>query len=222
MGHLNAESYARLLKRPQDEPELYAHLSEGCDACEAFLVTQPDALLDGVTDAALLSSAPAPAVDPRADETYARIRPRPSSSRRWVIALAAMVLAVLAAALLFPRPRAAGDDLMKGAPVLTLELQAVVKAPDGALTRVERGATVPGSGALLIRYHASDAATGSLVVIRDGKREVLGPVQLEGGTHDLTRDGALLGVGLEGERGRLIIRIEAVSSAAELEVNVGP
>lgn len=222
MGHLNAESYARLMKRPQDEAELYAHLSEGCDACEAFLASQPDPLLDGVTDAALLSSARAPDIDPRAEATYQRIRPRPSSStRRWVMALAAMLLAFVAAALLVSRPREAGDGL-KGAPVLTLELQAVVKAPDGALTRVVRGATVPGSGTLLIRYHASDAATAKLVVIRDGKREVLGPVQLEGGTHDLTRDGALLGLGLDGERGRLTVRLEAVSSAAELEVNVGP
>ncbi len=223
MGHLNEESYRRLLESPKAEPELYAHLAQGCDVCEEFLAARAHPLLDGVTDAALLSVAPAVASsDARAEETYARIRPKPSSSRRWVLALAAMLLAVLGAALLVSRPREQTELGMKGAPVFALELQAVVKSPDGALTRVERGQRVPGSGTLLIRYHASDAATGKLVVIRNGKREVLGPVQLEGGTHDLMRDGQLLGLSLEGERGPLKLRIEAVSSAAELEIDVGP
>lgn len=222
MGHLNEESYRRLLESPKAEPEQYAHLAQGCDVCEEFLATRPHPLLDGVTDAALLSVAPAVASnDARAEETYARIRPKPSS-RRWVLALAAMLLAVVGAALLVFRPKEQTELGMKGAPAFALELQAVVKSPDGALTRVERGQRVPGTGTLLIRYHASDAATGKLVLIRGGEREVLGPVQLEGGTHDLMRDGQLLGLSLEGERGPLKVRIEAVSSAAELDIDVGP
>ncbi len=220
MGHLTDESYRRLLESPKSELELFEHLKTGCDECEAFLAAQPHALLDGLADAALLSVTPATAepAEGRAAETYARIRPTPS--RRWVLALAAMLLAVLGAALLFARPH---DDTqgLKGGPHLALELEGVVKAQDGSLSRVERGQTVPAAGTLLLRYHASDAAQATLVVVRGGKREVLGAVRLESGTHDLGREDALLGLSLEGEQGRVLVRLEAVDSVAELEVTVG-
>lgn len=224
MEHLTAERHARLLARPKDEPELYAHLQSGCEVCEAFLAAHDGGLLGGAADAALLKVAPRSiAADPRAEATYQRIRAavKPAGMPRWALALAAMLLAVVATAVLLMRP-GADDGGLKGPEVVTVELQAVVKSPEGALTRVEPRQTVPGTGTLLIRYHASDAAKGSLVVVRGGKRETLGTVELRAGTHDLTRDGALLGVSLEGEHGPLKVRLETVSSVAELELNVGP
>ncbi|MBL8952453.1 MAG: hypothetical protein JNK82_16855 [Myxococcaceae bacterium] len=140
----------------------------------------------------------------------------------WGLALAAVLLAVLGAALLVLKPKEEGASGIKGGPHLTLELSGVVKSAEGALTRVERGQTIAAAGTLLLRYHASDAAQAKLAVVRDGRREELGAVSLESGTHDLTREGALLGLSLEGERGRVVVRVEAVGSAAELEVNVGP
>jgi len=219
MGHLTKETYARLLESPKNEPELYEHLKTGCDVCEAFLAEQPHALLDGVTDAALLSGAVAKAGDEgRAAATYERIRPAPS--RRWVLALAAMVLVVLGAALLL-RPR---DDTqgLKGGPHVTLELQALVKGTDDSLTRVDPGKAVAPAGTLLFRYHASDSVEATLVIVRDGKRQEIGTVALESGTHDLSSEGSLLGLPLFGEHGRVLVRLEAVDSAAEVEVNVGP
>ena len=217
MGHLNAISLQRLLKNPRDEAELYAHLSEGCEECEAFLAQTGE--LDGLTDAVLLSQVkPAAAQDPRADETFRRIHAGERPSRRWVVALAAMLLAVVALFLL--RPRGDEDRGLKGAPKLTVELQAVVKQADGALVRVEAGHAVHAGGTLLIRYHASESGTAKLVLVRGGQREELGIVSLESGTHDLTREGALVGFSLEGEKGPLKVRVETVESAAELDLEV--
>lgn len=219
MGHLNAERLQRLLKDPRQEGELYAHLANGCDECEAFLAASP--CLDGLTDVALLSSAPAAgarADDPRAEETFRRIRPA-RTRRRWLVALAAMLLAVVAVWLL----RGRDDDRgLKGLLKVQVELQAVVKGPAGELTRLAPGQAVAPGGTLLLRYHASESAPATLVIQRGERREVLGTVQLEAGTHDLTRDGALLGISLEGEHGPVRIRVETVDSgpAAQLDLRV--
>jgi hypothetical protein len=218
MGHLNTESLQRLLSNPRQEEALYKHLAEGCDECEAFLAQSSHPLLDGATDAALLSlTGPVAAKDdPRAEATFRRIRRPPD--RKWLYAIAALLLAFVAAWWL--RPTQDSTWGLKGVPKLTVELQAVVKRPDGSLSRIEAGAPVPASGTLLIRYHASESGTANLVLVRGGRREALGSVELSSGTHDLTRDGALVGFSLEGERGPLGIRLETVESTAELTLEV--
>jgi hypothetical protein len=216
MGHLNAVRLSKLLQRPADEPELFAHLGEGCEECEAFLAASADPLLDGTTDAALLALAPAAAAanDARAEATFKRIR-APGRDVRWLYAVAAVLLAVVALLLLRPEP----DTGLKGGPHVAIELQAVVKQGD-QLTRVDK--VVPASGVLLLRYHASENATARLSIIRGSAVEALGEVKLESGTHDLTREGAVVGVSLNGERGPMKIRLEVDSAAAEIEVNVVP
>jgi hypothetical protein len=247
MGHLNEEKLKRLLVAPKDEPELFKHLEQGCDECEAFLAQSEHPLLDGATDAMLLSLRPAAvSEDARADATFQKVLAQTQTQRqtqtaartarapksfRWMYAAAAVLIIVIAGALAlrprFERSFEQSVDGLKGGPVLTLELDAAVRAADGTVTRVERGQAVPGAGALLLRYHASEAATARVVVVRQGVREDLGPISLEAGTHDLSRDGQLVGISLESEKGPFTVRLEAVdsrgkSSNVELDVTVRP
>lgn len=209
MGHLNAEAWKRLLENPRSEPELFAHLGEPCEACEAFLAGTSHALLDGVTDGALVRRHRYDD-DARAEATWARIRPAPAPARawlRWAAAVAAMLLAV---AFFFFQRRAADDFGLKGGPVLTLELEAVVQQPDGVLARLERRQKVAPAGLLLLRYRASEAATAMLVVQRASGREQSGPFALEAGQHDLSTADGLVGVPLQDERGALEVWLVAL------------
>ncbi|MBK7862350.1 MAG: hypothetical protein IPJ65_27825 [Archangiaceae bacterium] len=225
MVHLNPERLARLLADPRHEPELFEHLAEGCEVCEAFLATASHPLLDGATDAALLAlgaraAAGAPVDEVRAEKTWRRIRGAGGKGApRWLVALAALLLAFVAVWALRPRDDG-GAGLKGGGPRLTLELQAVVRSADGAMSRVEAGQPVAPSGTLLIRYHASESGSAKLVLLRGAQREELGSVAVEAGTHDLSRDGTLLGFSLEGEHGRLGVRLEAVDSTGEVTLEV--
>nr|UXE44849.1 hypothetical protein Hi04_10k_c3807_00014 [uncultured bacterium] len=222
MNHLNAETLKHLLTTRAPDPQLLAHLSAGCETCEAFLASSPDALLDGATDAALVSLAP-PDEDAREGRTYDRIAVALKPSHEWRVlgALAAALLVTLAVAWLFFRPPESETGL-KGNAVPTLELEAAVKLPDGNLRRVDEGATVPSQGVLVLRYRTSKAMRAEVVLKRPGSRQVLGTVELEAGMHDLAQ-----GISLEGEQGPLEVTLVpegAVDSDAPvgLKVNIGP
>ncbi len=215
MSHLTAERLQRLLDDPKNDPELFEHLAGGCEVCEAFLAATHDALLDGATDAALLSLASATAAPADIGErrTWSRVRRALVPSRlRWLGALAAALLVVLGVALLRPRDRDAG---LKGAGLVTLELEAALQRGDGTLSRIETGAQVPPDAVLLLRYRASEATPACVVLQRSTSREVLGPVQLEAGTHDLPQ-----GVSLAGEQGPVTVTLAACATREALEAEL--
>jgi hypothetical protein len=226
VSHLDAASLEALLKNPAAYPELRAHLLQGCAHCEALVAAHSDAALDGATDQGLLAVSQRPRKPDRDDRFSTRRVKLPLRKRRWTFAAVAAAAAVLIGGVgVSFRLRVAnvaekaptahdGDDGVKGPRLLTVALSAVHRAPDGALTRVEDGQRVPAHGELLLRYQASEAAQVRVTLVREnGRREELGPVELNAGLNDLP-----VGVSLEGEQGRLDVEL----GVARLTVQVEP
>lgn len=217
MRHLDANALNALAAR---EPEAVAyfqeHLASPCDTCEEFLATHPGpGLLDGETDALLLSLAP-PKAEARLDEVgFARLRRRlraPSSPRRWVAVASAMAACVLAVVLVSRQRASTGTDTpgawdgVKGSSRISLELAVVARSAQGTLRRLDSGASVPEGDVLILRYHATEAGTGLLFQqSAGGPVELLGRFPLEAGTHDLQGPQGLAGVSLEGESGSMTL-----------------
>lgn len=216
MRHLDANSLNALAAR---EPEAVAyfqeHLASSCDTCEEFLATHPGpGLLDGQTDAVLLSVAPPK--EARLDEVgFARLRRKlraPAAPRRWVAVASAMAACVLAVVLV-TRPRGPEGsetrgawDGLKGPSRISLEMAVVARSAEGALRRLDSGSAVPEADVLLLRYHATEAGTGLLFQQSDGGPvELLGRFPLQAGTHDLQGPQGLAGVSLEGESGAMTL-----------------
>lgn len=193
------------------------HLSAACETCEDFLLQQDGpALLDGVTDEALLAQtlAQEAALDELA---WRRMRKKLSGAPRFsgkvqrafvgFASAAAVALAVLGGNQLFDERGSQIDDGIKGvSAALTLELEAAHQRPGEALQRVETGAVVPESGELVLRYYATDRATALLVKETRGRFEALGSFELEPGAHPLRLGGGeLAALSLDGEAGELAL-----------------
>jgi hypothetical protein len=212
MEHLDAKSLEALLRRePEAMAHFQAHLANPCAACEQFLVDEPR--LDGVVDTLLLGlSPPAPAA---LDEVgFARLkralRPARSSAGLAAAGLAAGLLIAVSVGQL--RPGARDDDPvgLKGRIRIQLDLRGAVRGADGQVTRVDPDQLLAPSGVLLLRYHATEAGAGQLLVQRgNAPAEALGAFALEPGTHDLSVADEVKGFSLAGENGELTLWLVA-------------
>ncbi len=158
---------------------------------------------------------------------------KPRRSPAWVaVPLAfAATLAIWVAFPAAPEP----DSGLKGTGTTQLELSAAARSPDGTIARVEDGATVAERAVLVFRYHSNVSGPAHLWM-RRGQAEprLLGIVELESGTHELTRSGDVVGVSLEGEVGDVAVwmtpgpdgkqsgPVESGLPAAHLSIHVSP
>ncbi|QSQ14428.1 hypothetical protein [Myxococcus landrumensis] len=232
MRHLDDEALSALARRePEAEAYFREHLATACEVCELFLAAHsgPD-LLDGHTDAALLSLAPPPS-EPRLDEVgFARVRRQlkgpPPDARRWGLITGAVAAALLAVVVVprLRKPDAAVDlGTESTAPGvkgqvgrIALELAVVARGADGRLRRLDPDTVVDTRDVLLLRYHATEAGTALLFQQRaEQAPELLGQFALEAGTHDLQGPQGLSGVSLEGESGPLTLWLAATPSGLE-------
>lgn len=230
--HLTPERWRALQARDPEAVRHFArHLGQPCDACEAFLAEAPgDDALEALADEALTVAAPA------TDDTlgWERVRRRAFPPRHRRVGAAAAGLALAAAAalvlVLVPQQREGADTTepgttrLKGDVPLALELSTVAQLPGGSVRAVADGEALPEAAVVLVRYHASEAATATLVLRREGAVEqVLGQFELAPGTHDLQGvDGEPVGVALRGERGRVALSLEAQDVRAQLHLTVRP
>lgn len=207
MKHLDEDALKAIERGdPATRAWFAEHLVQPCEVCEAFLAKS--AALDGEADSALLSRF-ANANAPLDEVGFQRVR-RGLRQRRLralpavVGALAAAVLAVTSVAVWQQmKPPVVIDDGIKGtSATLTVELEAAHQDASGALQRVDKGARLPNSGALILRYYATDAGSALLLQERDGRFEVLGTFALEPGRHPLQlEDGAAAALPLDEEAG---------------------
>jgi hypothetical protein len=214
MKHLDASTLDALLKNPRAHAELIEHLKTDCEVCDRFLSEhEGPGLLDGLTDAALLSASKLTRLpnDERGFDAVMKAMRPAAASRRWMIAAAAaLLLAVMSIGLWRAR-----DDGLKGRAHVTLELQAA-RADADRVERLSDGQSVPASGSVLLRYHASDETRAWVLIEREGRpSEKLGPFKLLSGTHDLSDGDTPLGLPLSGEVGKLTVRLWAVDAALE-------
>lgn len=116
------------------------------------------------------------------------------------------------------------EDGIKGPPTPVLELKLAHQRADGTTVRIEPSASLPPSGILVIRYHASEA--GKARVFRQRQHEtsptLLGEVKLEAGTHDLPS-----GISLDGESGDTTYWLEATTDhggtvRSDVMIRIGP
>ncbi|MHB8879430.1 MAG: hypothetical protein ACYC8T_37530 [Myxococcaceae bacterium] len=212
MEHLDGKTLSALLARDEGALSHFrAHLSSPCEACEEFLLTERR--LDGAVDALLLGLAAHPGA-PLDEVGYARLKRsmrRGSSAAGLAIAgMAAGVVLALSVGGLAGGPGAADPAGLKGGPRIQLELQAALRSADGRLSRIDDGASVPSDGVLLLRYHATEAGAGELLVQRGAGVPVpLGSFALQSGTHDLGLGGEVQGYSLAGEDGELTLLLTA-------------
>ena len=212
MKHLSAETLEALLARePAAMKHFQEHLKEPCADCEQFLVDEPR--LDGVVDAMLLNLAPRE-VTPLDEVGFARLkrslRPARSSAGFVAAGLAAGLLIAVSVGQLRNGPDEADAQGVKGRPHIQLDLRAAVRGADGQVTRVDPDQLLSPDGVLLLRYHATEAGAGQLLVQRGaGPAEALGSFTLEPGTHDLARADEVQGFSLAGEKGELTLWLVA-------------
>jgi hypothetical protein len=203
-----------------------AHLSASCEECEGYLMTvEGPAMLGGAADAALAMRA-ADARAPLDEEGFRRVRRalkpprRRSISPGWrvrAVAMASTAAAVVGVAILmFSRPLSENSAIdsppagVKGGAGLTLELQAAHQIADGTLQAVERGAVLAPTGALILRYYATDRGGAWLFAKRGDRVESLGAFALEPGLHPLTlQNGAIASLPLEEEAGEVVLILVA-------------
>lgn len=212
MEHLDANSLEALLKRePAAMAHFQAHLANPCAVCEQYLLDEPR--LDGVVDTLLLGLSPS--VSPVLDEVgFARLKRslRPARSSVGLVAagLAAGLLIAVSVGQLRPGAPDSDPAGLKGRIRIQLDLRAAVRAADGQLTRVDPDQLVAPEGVLLLRYHATEAGAGQLLVQRgNGPTEALGAFSLEPGTHDLSLADEVQGFSLAGENGELTLWLVA-------------
>ena len=205
MRHLDARTWAAL--QQADDPELRAHLAEGCDVCDAFLSTVPG--LEARVDAALLSVGPARA---RASElTWAKFkRAGVFPPRRWLAAAAAVLLVGAAVALGWPRDPSTPEGL-KGAPRSQLSLRGAFEPREGPLTFFDSGARVAASATVVVQAHSSVAGPARLFLQRgQGAPQELTSLEVTAGVQELARaDHSLLGVALHDEAGPVTLWLVA-------------
>ncbi|NTX01364.1 hypothetical protein [Myxococcus sp. CA040A] len=236
MRHLDDEALHALARREPDAVKYFReHLATACEACESFLATHsgPD-VLDGQVDAVLLALAP-PRSDAPLDEVgFARVRRRLRAPRldtqRWGL-IAGAVAAGLLAVVVVPRLRQGGTGVEVGTASqepgvkgqvgrIALELAVVVRGADGSLRRLDPDTQVDSRDVLLLRYHATEAGTALLFQQRAGEEpQLLGPFDLEAGTHDLQDPQGLSGVSLEGESGPLTLWLAASPTGLQPSVD---
>ena len=108
---------------------------------------------------------------------------------------------------------------VKGSGRVQLELRAAVKGPDGRLTAVDDGASVPASAALVFQVRSGVAGPARLLVQRGGGApEELAQLGLVEGAQELERAGeGLLGFSLAGERGPLEVWLVAAETPTSLD-----
>lgn len=243
MRHLTLAENARLEQGDAETMAYFAaHLEKPCDECEAFLAqVDGPGLLDGHVDASLLSLAPRAASDAvvsaassaEKDPAFSAIRralesPPPAQRRtvRYVaplLALAASIVLMVALGRQLGTVNGAGVEAMDagvksaGTSTLSLELRAAL-LPEGDGTEAREVAdaeTVSASGALLLRYHATERAHALLVVENRNGIQTLGEFTLDPGSHDLTLpSGDFASYDLSGERGE--IRLSLVAAVRHL------
>ncbi len=218
MEHLDPKRLEALLADPKAHRPLVDHLARGCDECEAFLERHAPDALEGEADALLLrlrGERPA-----QLDEVgWRRLRRglgRPTPLWRGAVALAAG-LALAAGVGLVVRSSLPPDGLKGEGPRIQLELSAAVVLANGDTERVDTGARVKPSGVLVLRYHATEPGFAALWIQRgDAAPERLGDAELESGTHDLSRGDELLGLSLDGERGKVTMWVVAGKAPTSL------
>jgi hypothetical protein len=108
---------------------------------------------------------------------------------------------------------------VKGVAGLTLELQAAHQTGAGSLQPVERGAVLAPTGALILRYYATDRGGAWLFAKRGDRVESLAAFALEPGLHPLRlQNGAIASLPLEEETGELqLILVGAVARIPTLD-----
>lgn len=214
--HLDDDAWRRLLANPGEAQDALAHLAEGCERCDAFVLARVPAL-DGEVDRALLHlvSHSAKGVD---DLTWARLRHRlratPAPRRRWPLAMglaAAMVLSVTSV-LVGSR---AHDELsashVKGRSTgPTLELAVAVRDGEGRFQRLEDGARVTPNAVLVFRAESSVEGPARVYLQRGaGDPQEIGETEVRAGQHEVRTETGVLGVSLDGERGEVTVWIVA-------------
>lgn len=219
--HLDAASFAALVKDPAAHRALLDHVAAGCDTCDDFLASHADGF-DGVVDELLLSLAPAPA-PVRDDLAWARLqrrlRGKPSTGRWVAIAALAAGLALAVGVGVWRAKPDTTDVGVKGAATPQLELQAAVRADDGHFQALADASRVHSKGVLVFRARSTvDGVARVFLQSGSGAPHELGVVRVRAGLHELERDDGLLGVDLTGEAGAVTVWVvvgEAPMTAAE-------
>jgi len=221
MEHLDRNAVQALLRGDPDAIARYgAHLDTDCEQCELLMMEDDLAPeLDGEVDRMLLELAP-PAKAPLDQLGFRRLQRTIGAEKRakvWpaISAMAAVLVVGAFGVLAMQRDTGPDDEAgIKGTRRIAVELQLAMQTEDGELRRVESGETLPaGAGVVLLRYHATEKGTASLVrQIADEAPEILGTFELEPGTHDLASVEGVAGVPLPDTRGKL--RLWLVASPA--------
>jgi hypothetical protein len=215
MSHLDAQSLERLLAGDPEAVSFFReHLRDGCEDCRRFLeADRAHPELDAEVDRLLMSLAPPP--EAGLDEVgFQRVMRRARPNRfRMHAAFGAIAAAALVGvfALRAPTPEQGGG--IKGAPHIAVELLAALQTSQGELRRADSSETLPESGVLVLRYHATERGTALLLKSSAGQLEPLGAFPLTPGTHDLAARDGMAGVSLRGESGA--VKLFLVASPGE-------
>lgn len=190
MMHLDHASYAGLLGgtlTPDEARALAAHLDGDCVQCDQFLATESGAdALDGLTDAAIARSFPAPKGAGN-DLEFARIQRALGGGRRvprrrlLSAAVAASIAIAGIAGYLAVGPSRSGElasrewDGAKGhrARAIPIRLRFLEMGVDGRIEKGISGDQLSGSSSLLFQVEASRDAWVTLARVSSGGAEVL-------------------------------------------------
>lgn len=221
--HLDDDKVRRLLAGDPETTAAFAeHLASPCDVCEEVLARAEagTSLLDGATDAALLSLAADR--DAVLDEVgFARLKrrmhgARPTLFRRALQPRTLGSIAALAAALLVVvviGTRQTPYDGVKGDAPVQVELSVAARGPQGGLRAVAPGEAVSADETLYLRYHSSEHARAVLLQAREGAPEsatLLGRFELSAGRHDLVlEEGTPVGLDVREDRGPYTLALVA-------------
>ncbi len=229
MEHLDRNAVQALLRGDPDAFARYgAHLDTDCEQCDLLMMEEDVAPeLDGEVDRALLELSP-PAEAPLDQLGFRRLQRTIGAEKRaklWPAIPAIAAVLVVGAFGVSAMQRAPGpvDEVgIKGTRRIAVELQLAMQTEDGQLRRVESGEALPaGAGVVLLRYHATENGTATLVrQIADEAPEILGTFELKPGTHDLASGEGVAGVPLPDTRGKLrlwLIAVPSTSHAPEMQ-----
>lgn len=209
--HFDDAAWQRLWKNPASEPELMAHLQEGCETCDDFLASRPE--LDGQVDQLLLSLAPR-AEAPLDELGWRRLSVRMKKSRSGlavVAGLAAGLLVLGGAALVLRKTKTPPiDSGLKGSARLVLEVVAARQTSAGVFEQLKSGDHVA-RGSLLAFQVSSPVEGPARVFLQRGREapEELAQLLLRSGVHQLEQESGLFGIALEDEQGPVSVWVVA-------------
>lgn len=207
--HLDDATWQRVWSDPTSARPMLAHLAEGCDVCDAFIVSRPE--LDGEVDRLLLSLTPRPT--PLDELGWRRLRARLSPRRSrpaLFLALAASLAAVVGAGFVLRRGAALTEPGVKGDGRALMTVVAARQLPTGAFEQLSASGRVPRGATLAFRV-TSPVDGPARVFLQRAKEppEELAQLRVRAGVGQLEQENGLFGVNLEDEQGPVTVWVVA-------------